>query len=333
MTSVLGDSESYIKRRYALQETAVKLIAPSGRVGRCHSELIPGRAYVKVYVPDDGRAPSFGNLVTCGSIWHCPVCAAKISEGRRAELSAAIAVSAYNHVLVTYTLRHKLGDPLDRLVSALLDALRAFRSGAAWQAFKGRVGWLGSVRSLEVTYSAANGWHPHLHELAFFDDAVDVGSFLDFLRTRWLKVLQANGFTASYLAGLDARFAKSDIADYIAKVGSEPRWTSAHELSKHVVKRGRVASVTPLDLLSRARQGDAKASALWQEYAAAMFRRHHLQWSRGLRAQLGLDAQKSDAALAQSESDAPYFTIRPDRWRRIVNSGGRGDLLESLRVN
>lgn len=333
MASVSSDTEGYLRLRYVLQETAVKLIAPSARVKRCHVELIPGRAYVKVYVPQAGRAPSFGNLVTCGSIWHCPVCAAKISEARRVELSAAIAVPDYNHVLVTYTLRHTLGDPLKRLLSALLDALRAFRSGRAWQAFRRRVGWLGSVRSLEVTYSAANGWHPHLHELVFFSDAVDVGAFLDFLRLRWIKVLQASGATASYLAGLDARFAKRDIADYIAKFGADPRWTSAHELSKHVVKRGRAASVTPLDLLSKARQGDAGASALWQEYALGMSGRHHLQWSRGLRSRLGIGEQVSDAELAQDDSAAPFFTIRSDRWQRIVKAGARGDLLESLRSN
>lgn len=318
-----------LARRYALQSAAAQLLPLSDRVRRCHVSLIPGRAFVKVYVPDDGRLPSFGNLFTCGSVWRCPVCAARISEARRVDLSLALH-GDFSHVLVTYTLRHRRGDPLQVLLTSLLNSIRDFKSGAAWQSFARRVGWVGSVRSLEVTYGAA-GWHPHLHELAFFSEVVDVGTFLNFLRMRWIKVLQLSGATASYSAGLDARFAKCDIANYIAKFGSHPRWTSAHELSKHVVKRGRAESVTPLDLLSQASQGDASAAALWQEYAISMFRRHHLQWSRGLRDRLGLDAAPSDAALAvSSEDSAPFFQIRADRWSRIVAAGARADLLSSF---
>jgi hypothetical protein len=52
------------------------------------------------------------------------------------------------HVLVTYTLQHRIGDRLPRLLDALLGALRAFEGGSAWRDFTRCASWLGSVRSL-----------------------------------------------------------------------------------------------------------------------------------------------------------------------------------------
>lgn len=323
-------SSSLIAWRYSLQGAAARLLPLADRVRRCHVDLIPGRPYVKLYLPADGRSPSFGNLFTCGSVWRCPVCAARISEGRRAELTQALR-GDFNHVLVTYTLQHRRSDPLEVLLSALLGALRDFKAGAAWQAFSKCVGWVGSVRSLEVTHGT-NGWHPHVHELAFFDDDVDVARFIDWLRSRWLHVISGRGFGASWLHGLDARFAKCDIVAYIEKWGHDPKWSSAHEITKHVVKRGRAESVTALGLLVAYLQGNSAAGNLWLEYAAGMFRKHHLQWSRGLRGRLGLEVAPSDSTLAASEDASPFFQIRSDRWSRIVAAGARADILESVRV-
>jgi hypothetical protein len=101
---------------------------------------------VAVYVLRDGRA-FYGNLFTCGLLWRCAVCASRFSEARRAERSVAL-MAGCRHVLVTYTLQHKIGDRLPRLLSALLSALRAFEGGSARRDFTQRVGGLGSVRSL-----------------------------------------------------------------------------------------------------------------------------------------------------------------------------------------
>jgi hypothetical protein len=120
------------------------------------------------------------------------------------------------HIPVTFTLQHKVGDPLPRLLSALLGALRTVKGGFAWRDFTRRVGGLGSVRSLEVTYGA-NGWHPHLHELAFFEGAVGLREIVGFLRSRWLAALNASGLTAGWLHGSDVRFASDQIVAYVAR--------------------------------------------------------------------------------------------------------------------
>jgi hypothetical protein len=231
------------------------------------------------------------------------------------------------HILVTFTLQHKVGDPLPRLLSALLGALRTVKGGSAWRDFARRVGGLGSVRSLEVTYGA-NGWHPHLHELAFFEGAVDLREIVGFLRSRWLAALSASGFTAGWLHGLDVRFASDQIVAYVAKWGHEPKWSAAHEVAKHIVKRRR-GSFTPSDLLALA-PSSARAALLWLEYAAAMHGLHPLQWSRGLRAKLGLPASECVDLAESTDSAILVLQISPKRWRRVVDANLRADILESF---
>lgn len=75
------------KMRYQLQRAAQGLI-PGERVKHCQRSTMSGSG-VSVYRSDVGGA-SFGNLTTCGSVWHCPVCAAKITEHKRIELQDAI---------------------------------------------------------------------------------------------------------------------------------------------------------------------------------------------------------------------------------------------------
>ena len=53
---------------------------------------------VGVHVSKEHGAGFFSGLVTCGSVWACPVCAAKVQERRREEIALAIDW-AYKHGL------------------------------------------------------------------------------------------------------------------------------------------------------------------------------------------------------------------------------------------
>jgi hypothetical protein len=58
---------------------------------------------------------------------------------------------------------------------------------------------------------------------------------------------------------------------------------------------------------------------------------HHLQYSRGLRAKLGLPATESvDLSLPADPSDVLVLQIPPKRWLRIVDAHSRADILESF---
>src|SRR5580693_1739391 len=95
----------------------------------------------------DGSAYYCG-LETCGNVWLCPVCSAKIHHRRAAELREALTTWAANgHAvsLVTITVPHDLEDPLSRLVDAQRVAWKRVTAGATWQRLKRGLGIAGHI--------------------------------------------------------------------------------------------------------------------------------------------------------------------------------------------
>lgn len=322
-------------RRFGLQAAARRLL-PGERVAGCLRQVRPGVEAVEIwYSPRHGRA-SLGGLLVCGSVWNCPVCAAKVTERRRVELQSALAQKRYSTLLLTYTLRHQAGDALRDLTSLLLKALRAMQSGVGWQRQRKRFGWVGSVRALEVTYGV-HGWHPHIHQLVFLEGALNqsaVDGLETYLKDRWGMVLARCGLDASWRHGLDVRSASKDIAAYVSKYGREPRrkrfWTDAHEVTKQPVKRGRLGGRTPSQLLEDYLVcGDGAAARLFVEYAGAFKHKKQLVWSKGLREQLGLEAEWDDLTVATRLEEDGELLLRLSGavWRRVVGSDARGELL------
>ena len=123
----------------------------------------------------DGSAYYCG-LETCGNVWLCPVCSAKIHHRRADELRDALSAwEAAGHAatLVTITVPHDLGDRLSTLIATERAAWKRVTAGAAWQRLKKRLGIAGHVIALEFTWGDANGWHPHYHVLLVHDRNLD----------------------------------------------------------------------------------------------------------------------------------------------------------------
>ena len=80
---------SVVAFRYALQSAARDLV-PSSRTRVCMRYRISKEKPVEVWHSPGNESAHYGNLMTCGSVWHCPVCAAKITERRRIEIQQAV---------------------------------------------------------------------------------------------------------------------------------------------------------------------------------------------------------------------------------------------------
>lgn len=145
-------------------------------------------------------------LVTCGSVWGCPVCSAKIQERRRLEVAWAMdwhygertpsklnddlkaKLEIFNSkigkknpnpgkcAMATLTFPHTQFDNLEDLILKQRKALKLFRGGRAYQKFLKDIGYVGLIRSLEIVYGK-NGYHPHTHELWLISDSVDAEKF------------------------------------------------------------------------------------------------------------------------------------------------------------
>lgn len=319
-------------RRFALQAAARELL-PGERVGICLRLPRPDLGQVDVLYAPGSKSAHYGGVCVCGSIWMCPVCAAKVSEKRRKELSQGVSNwfgKNGNAILVTFTLRHRLADALETLLEALRTAFRGFKGGKGYKTLSARHSVAGSVTALEVTYGV-NGWHPHLHMLLFVAAGVNLGKLTHDLKSRWSQVIKRQGREASYQYGCDVRVARQDVVDYVAKWGKEPRWTVAHELAKAVSKKGRASGRSPLDLLvAYAFDGDQGAGVLWRLYAKTMFGRNQLTWSRGLRTLLDITCEeKTDLELATEHEEIAIVlaSLTHHQWRVLLGNDARAELL------
>ena len=331
-----GSSRDYgpVVRRFALQSAARDLL-PRERVAVCLRRPVPGQLVDVLYAPA-ARAAHYGGLQTCGSVWHCPVCSAKVSERRRVELSSALAAWSLDQVatprrllLVTFTLQHKISDNLAGVLGALKRARKLLISGKYAVAFTKKYGIVGMVRTLELTYGD-NGWHPHLHVLYFFGAEVPMIPFTDEIKLRWGSAVKSAGSYASYQYGCDVRFTDADIAEYIAKWGKEPKWTTAHEMTKSVSKYASRDGRTPLQLLSEYFDGNQASGRLWFQYAVNLKGERQLRWSRGLRVLLGLEVEKTDEELAAEQEEIAVIlaSLSIGAWRVVVANDARAELLE-----
>lgn len=327
-----------VTRRFVRQAEARRLM-PKHRVADCTRALVPTRDHVEVH---GGARAHFRGLVTCGAVWCCPVCSARITEARRRELTEAVNNSGLYAVMVTATIKHDRFMRLDDSMRGLLDAWRRVQNGAPYQRQAERYGIRHTVKALENTTSRENGWHPHIHVLMLMDAPLgsdDLGLMQDWFKKRWLAMLAKQGHKASYEHGLNVVAGNDALALYVAKFGHEPaeperyaaiegQWTVAHELTKANLKAGRVDAkgivhYTPFELLDLSSTGDDWARARWCEYVDATHGVQYLRWSRGAKAALGVDELTDEQLAATPDETRLFAELERREWFMILRANKR----------
>jgi hypothetical protein len=318
--------------RFALQSVA-RDILPTSRTAKC----LRIRAYdndVQVWKSKNHKTASYGGLQTCGSVWVCPVCGAKVVERRRGEIQQAMAMhrACGGEVhLLTLTAPHTRFDALDGLLERQGKALQGFlRDKTVKNVFK-EMGYIGQIRGYEVTHGRKgtnNGWHPHFHFLQFVMVKGDAAQLMDWktrLYLRWDAYCQKAGLgSPSFQHGIDLRDG-SFANNYVAKWGLEDEMTKGH------IKKGKAGGETPFDLLRAvlADKEDKQAAALFAEFAKAFKGKRQLSWSNGLKAKFNL-VEKNDEELAKELEDNAELLglISPDEWRDVLKVKARATVLE-----
>jgi len=296
-------ADRYSARRFLWRNSAMvgdKAVNPGlRRCGRLmHSDVVTVRRTVG---PDGSAHAGFGGLVTCGSAWSCPVCAAKIAARRSTEIGDALAawIAGGGEVaLLTLTMRHHAKRDgvfvtLLTLWSSLITAwgLVTTSGGRWWKDVQDGYGApmtrvirsgkregqvvtcnrIRMIRVVEVTHGR-HGWHPHLHVLLLLP--AGLGPRLETLRTliavRWADALTSLGLERPGESAVDARFmteAEARAGVYLTKSG---RGTGdaddvdglAQEVAYGASKTAkRTGSNTPFQLLNLIMMADAAGRA------------------------------------------------------------------------
>jgi hypothetical protein len=320
------DADTRLSRRHVRSAQREVLWRESRleRVRKCGRVTLGGDVAIKA----QGGVAHYAGLVTCGSVWACPVCSAKIRNARAQEISAAAARwdQAGNSVLVTLTMPHDFGMRLARLLPVIADGFRSVISGRAWLRVKAAARVAGTIRSVEVTHGL-NGWHPHLHVLVFIDGdpgADGLAALGIHMRARWTRYIQAQGYRAPDLAHgvvIERCTSAAEAGAYIAKTqdGKAP----GNELARGDLKRGRAGHRTPLEILESFRwTGDIEDLALWHEYERASKGHQCITWSKGLRSLLAAP-ERTDEEIAAEEAGGDVLALIPcASWRRVTGIPG-----------
>jgi hypothetical protein len=292
---------------------------PGGRGAGCGRVRVGGN----VGIVERERRCHYVGLVRRGLLWTCPVCSVQIRAFRATQVQRVVAWhcndqghGAEGAQLVTVTVRHRYGDDLADLQRGLARAWREFQAGNPWLKFRERVGLVGDVRALEVTYGD-NGWHPHLHTVFLVTRPDRLATEIAWLKARWQRcVMRCLGEAAEpdSIHGLDVRPCHK--ADYLTKLGLE--------ITAPAGKRAAGKHRTPWDIArDLAELGGEEDRLLWAIWREDIKGRRMIGWSPGLREAAGIDEKSDEDIVAGEGPNDRDVAIVPGRiWDRIRERPG-----------
>lgn len=330
---VPADSSAMVDR-YSLQTVAKKALSKY-RVAKCLRVPMSKNHHVSVYKNAKFNTVFFGGLQTCGSVWHCAVCAAKISERRADEVQQAI-----NYCLmrggwvsfVTRTVPHSDTDSLIDILTKYRLADKLYKGSRFYKSTLENYACFGCIKVFEITVGL-NGWHLHVHEI-MLHDAVTITNVYECLENNlyrfWADAAVKAGFDLPSRAhGLQVQ--NGDFAAaYLAKFGKETtsNWNSSRELTKQHIKKSK-SGFSPFDLFRAYRDyPSAFLLDLIREYGETMHGARQLIWSRGLRNLIDLVEVSDVEIAAQLEEEAAVLgLISLEQWRFIIKNDLRCNVL------
>ena len=357
VTQVRGGFDLHRQHRYEMREylqdiTTMKRVQSCGLV----SYMTDGVVEVRYR---NGVAGYHG-VTTCGSVWACPVCSAKIQSARRQEVQAVLDWAISQGLVLgfgTMTLRHNKNQPLAKIWGGLGECFKAVRTD---RAVRNRRSWFMAdidtgvstmpyIRTQEVTYSYENGWHPHVHMVYFFRPGTtqeDVDALADNEFKVWKRTALAEGlgeplrdlYEIKLLNPQDSADVTEDVqrvANYLTKATlgqpaqeapkeslSQVIKGTSYEMQGSMTKKARAGSRTPAQILHDVYEtNNADDMELWWEYEKVSKGRHSLDYSRGLLDLVGV-RQRSDEEVAAEDVGGRRDTVAAlARWGRDVACG------------
>jgi hypothetical protein len=145
------------------------------RCSHCGRHRIDSDEQFKVVLKIQGEdsTATTKNVQTCGSVWACPVCAARKRQERAEELYWMMRVHLSDGGGIyswTGTMRHGQRHSLEEGIEAMNRAWGdRVIAGSSWQRDREDFGIIGYVKAPDFTYGP-NGWHPHMPVVFFTEE-------------------------------------------------------------------------------------------------------------------------------------------------------------------
>lgn len=305
--------------RWALKAVASELLHGT-RVCKCH-RIRAKQQSVRVMLEQDSGKAFYAGLQTCGSVWGCPLCAAKISERRRKELKKAIKQAkqlGLQVMLLTLTIPHGLGDDVNAITDQMIAAWDSIKRNKAGRTIRDKVGLVGTIRAIEVTHGlhskVNNGFHPHFHILLFIESSITPSEVQALYTPLWQSACVKQGLPRPS----DTRGCKVDDGSWADRYAS--KWGLESEMTKGHIKEAKEKGMTPWDMLRAVlHDNDEQAAKLFKVYYEAFKGRRQLCWSKGLKKMLDVaDLTDEEIAAQDQEKAFELSSITAEQWRHII---------------
>lgn len=305
--------QSYRQERYRLQEIASGVLGDRRLAGCCRS-VISLQQQVDILRNAESGKCRYNGLMLCGSVWVCPVCAARITLQRKQELLTAD-LSGYHTGLLTFTISHGQHDTLTSLLADLSSMRNKLKSGKAWKQFRDNNAFTGAITTTEVTYGG-NGWHVHYHLLMIFSALPNFEQLETHFYDRWASLAGKHGRYTSEAHGVD--FRECEKLDYLTK------WSTHSELVYGDRKDARQDNISIWEMLRRIGEGDRQHEKHFREYARCFKGKKQLVWGRGLKQLLSV----GETDLADEAVIELLMSLSREDWQLILKHGKRAKILE-----
>lgn len=354
-----------------LRNTTFKKGKNAGVCFCCKHRNGTGHAITVKYDLNKNKA-SYTNLFRCNSVWLCPVCARRVSEVRRDELLTVSEkwqagnysqyASEYDKeinidnpdftkknsiFLVTLTVRHKRSDSLNDVLNALKHGFHSLIRNTPGRKLLAKYGIAHHVRSLEVTYGNANGWHPHFHCLfySFFTLTEEqLQAFRDELAALWQKQFKKEWelFKPNLKNGVDV--ADGSYANtYVTKFGEEIPCRRLGEkvdlemTKAHMKKAKEIDRFTPFEMLEHL-EDSPYLIPRYIEYAKAFFGSKQLKYSQRLKPLMGLVELSDEEVLdeldaKEQEEQQEILTVNKALFDILYFNNLRGEFLAMIEMD
>lgn len=264
----------------------------------------------------------FGGVETCGNATICMKCGRKV----RAERATNIGEVLRQHLdadggalFLTATMAHAITDSATASIDDALKAWKVMVGRSKWRNTIDEIGVSGWIKTLEVTHSMVNGYHPHFHVILLLqrpvgqdpEDLEELVEIRERLFGAWLDALQSKGRTAELEVGLDLRAVRDDagIGEYVSKI--------EFEVARGDLKRSAGESRSMWQVAVDAAAGCEQSTAIYCEYVRAIQGRRWISTSRGLWTQYGID-DSTDEELAEEVEEFETVTfVANDLYRAL----------------
>jgi hypothetical protein len=312
------------RQRYSLR-ARLRSVSIDRRARCCGIVSIDGQGPSIIASGEPGRwRAHWRGVLSCGRIWTCPVCSAKLRAQRTARVIRAMRALRGRWQMVTLTVRHRAGDDLGSMIGGMMRALARMRRvraiGAIWRAHV-----TASVRATEITHGP-HGWHPHIH-LLLRVDRLEAGDRAAIARA-WRRAVERElgashvpsarrGVRWSRACYVD-RASPDRLAGYVAGLGCEIVGEAKRAARGH-------ASAWEIAERATRRADDRAAWKAWYEFQVATRGRRMIEMDDRARAAAGddpVDAVEGDVyeafvsrdelwAIRWAELQDPCACLRP----------------------